>query len=71
MIASEYTYEQKRIALVGVISLLDNKLIVEKHAGNRKAIGIQIAVLREILRNLHDQEEGQHIAAGAHLEEGQ
>lgn len=66
----EYTYDQKRIALVGAISLLDNKLITEKHAGNRKAIGIQIAVLREILRNLHDQEE--LAAPGArHLEERQ
>lgn len=64
MMTGEYTYDQKRIALVGAISLLDNKLITEKHAGNRKAIGIQIAVLREIL---HDQEE--IAAAGArHLE---
>lgn len=54
---SKYTYDQKRIALTGAISLLDNKLITEKHEGNRRAIGIQLDVLREILKDMHDQNE--------------
>lgn len=55
--SGKYTYAQKRIVLIGSISLLDNKLITEKNAGNRTAIGIQIDVLREILHDLHDQRD--------------
>lgn len=53
----KYTFDQKRIALVGAISLLDNKLITERHAGNRKAIALQLDMLREILRELEKASE--------------
>ena len=54
MKSDKYTAYQKRIVLIGIISILDNKLITEKHEGNRKAIQTQLDVLREILRELEN-----------------
>lgn len=52
--SSAYTYAQQRIVLIAAISRVDNQLLREKHPGNRRALETELAVLRDILKTLHD-----------------
>lgn len=52
MAADKYTKEHYHQVLIGLISALDNQLLVIKHEGNRHAIELKLDVLREIYRKV-------------------